>query len=823
MDSSAEIESEVKSGEKRSVAEDGGGGGGPVRKKVKKENLVSDMRKVAEMVLVLAAMGKMRGGRVPTLVEKEIMSAARNKLAEVCQFFAPKDVFPRDVFGGIIEDLGLNKVKEQRLGFRPPKISISEKLLFSKRKMEKTDDFSQPSVPNSSRRQHGISAGAVESRGPSPAVRGFPSDKSGHTPIPAGSFQPASPLVHAVGINSTSSSYQLPTSEVRPVVSGGLTPNHPVKDSTSAALPRVDRSQFRLDGRPNGSHQSQLQANSSGDHLIGKTPTWPVQSQSLQSAKIALDTKVQTQSAFKFEGAADAKIGVASQVSSSKPFISQTIPVNPQSVHQNFQGMNPAQAPLLKHTHSDISKIVQKFLHPRTSERPDWTPPSRDYMNKPLTCQVCKFVVNDVDSVLVCDACEKGFHLKCLQISNPKGVPRAEWHCGKCLQLSNGKPLPPKYGRVMRNINAPKAPSNTALQSSSEKKVGSLNENVNQQKITANGNSALHSTAAASMVNSHPTSVSKIASASEMLGNTIAGRGTIDEKASLGACSSEVTETSMPTVSPCGPPAKRKYEEMQLESEPQHSANPEAAHNVSVLSRSVVKQDGSHHRARLPNDVVLAKHDPGNHTKDNHLKESSAGESLCSKTLESSRGCQETVRANPAEASTTGAGHIEPQRLLPHHVHSVDWIGNIVRADDDKTFFHSCHINGFVYKLQDHVLIRFNNDRLIPSKLQAMWEDRKNKTKWVTVNRCYFPGDLPVAVGRPCGLESCEVYESTFGCTLMAGLIQGPCEVLPPGRFALEKDRRASLRTVQNANLQPLYLCKWIYDETKGLFRDVSC
>lgn len=44
----------------------------------------------------------------------------------------------------------------------------------------------------------------------------------------------------------------------------------------------------------------------------------------------------------------------------------------------------------------------------------------------------------------------------------------------------------------------------------------------------------------------------------------------------------------------------------------------------------------------------------------------------------------------------------------------------------------------------------------------------------------------------------------------MAGLIQGPCEVLPPGRFAVEKDRRASLGTAQNASLRPLYLCKYV-------------
>lgn len=137
-----EIESGVKSGDKRPVEEEEEGeGGGCVTKKVKREGLVTDMRKVAEMVLVLAAMGKMRGGRVPSEAEKEIMSTARTKLAEVCQCFAPKDVFPRDVFGGIIEDLGLNKVKEQRLGFRPPKISIAEKLMFSKRKVCYQVDF----------------------------------------------------------------------------------------------------------------------------------------------------------------------------------------------------------------------------------------------------------------------------------------------------------------------------------------------------------------------------------------------------------------------------------------------------------------------------------------------------------------------------------------------------------------------------------------------------------------------------------------------------------------------------------------------------------
>lgn len=38
-----------------------------------------------------------------------------------------------------------------------------------------------------------------------------------------------------------------------------------------------------------------------------------------------------------------------------------------------------------------------------------------------------------------------------------------------------------------------------------------------------------------------------------------------------------------------------------------------------------------------------------------------------------------------------------------------------------------------------------------------MWEDCKTGSKWVIVNRCYFPGDLPENVGRPSPPESNEV------------------------------------------------------------------
>ena len=153
-----------------------------------------------------------------------------------------------------------------------------------------------------------------------------------------------------------------------------------------------------------------------------------------------------------------------------------------------------------------------------------------------------------MEDVLVCDACEKGYHLKCLQSHNQKAIPKGEWHCFKCLSLSNGKPLPPKYGCVTRNKNTPNMPSNTAsIQSSPGKKVGTLGEKGNQQKITANGSSGLHSAPAGSMVNSHNPSASgsNMLKASDMQGNDILSfRENMDDKCHVQICPNDAIRTS---------------------------------------------------------------------------------------------------------------------------------------------------------------------------------------------------------------------------------------------------------------------------------------
>ncbi|KAL8462429.1 hypothetical protein ACS0TY_032637 [Phlomoides rotata] len=773
-------------GEKRSVAE--GLEGSPPKKSRggTQRRLAGDVKEVAEMVLVLTAMGKMRGGKPPSDVEKELMWEARNRLTKVCEGFAPKDVFPRDAFVGVIEDLGLNKLKDQRLGFRPPKMSIAEKLLISKRKMEKAEVFSLPSTPHSAR-LHPNSGAVVESRNASHSVRTSQPDKSSNMPISSGSFQSASPLSHSTAVNSTSLPYQLPTSEIRPIVSNTVSSSH----LNSAASPRVEWPHLRSDGRPNGSlHPSQVQANYSANSTV-RTPTWSVQPQSALTSKTGSENKVAVNMSLKVDGAAGVKSGVSPQT--SRTVVSQTIGGPP------LQGTNHVQP--LGNAHAEIGKAVQKLLRPRVTERPTWTSPSRDYMNKALTCHICMLMVMEIDNILICDACEKGYHLKCLQTTNQKGVPRGEWHCGKCLSFTNGKPLPPKYGRVMRNINTLKASSNLAASpSTSSKTIGALDEKVNETKAVVENNPSV----AVGINYSPQTSGSERKENKVELENDNASSSNnkMNDKVSSGTDPCILMKTSTSSAENTG---VNKVAELKPNS---------STESVMVLSTSdkllgvVNAVEASASKQSLENHLVardfIESHSDECSNNSNQLKE------------------QEIVRDNPSGVAAS-AGTMNQGRSSSDGLHAVNWVGDPVQTLDEKVYYASCCINGHLYKAMDHVLVRFDNGKAIPSKLQAMWEDKSTTMKWVMVNQCYFPGDLPEAVGRPCGLESSEVYESTCGRALMAGLVERPCEVLSPWRFAEETERRNHSGNQTNNSLPPLYLCRWIYDEAKGLFRDISC
>ncbi|XP_071730249.1 uncharacterized protein [Rutidosis leptorrhynchoides] len=323
----------------------------------KKLRLAVNLKKVAEIVIVLASIGKIRAGRKPTSVEVNMMVEAREKLAEICEEFSPKDVFNKEAFGKVFEELGLNRLSEMKLGIRPPKMSISQKLELTKLKMEQSDV------------------------------------------VPPHSATPRW------------------TSEVKPGDPGVLTSSHLVRCSTASAVNQTGRPQFGSIERSNDSVVDQ---------------------------KVSLD-----------------KAG-----SDKGPSLLKNINQRAQS------------SPSVE-THIEIGKLVQKVLYPHIPEHKKWNPPSRDYMNKALSCQTCKVIINEVDTALVCDACERGYHLRCSQcnLKSIFGEEWREWHCAKCLTISNGKPIPPKYGRVLRNVSTPKVSSSIAgAQTSVEKKPQSADE-----------------------------------------------------------------------------------------------------------------------------------------------------------------------------------------------------------------------------------------------------------------------------------------------------------------------------------------------------------
>lgn len=228
-------------------------------------------------------------------------------------------------------------------------------------------------------------------------------------------------------------------------------------------------------------------------------PTWSAQTQSGPEHKVPNHTSV------KVEGTAGMSkplmTPLASRDQNSRSIASQPSSGNFPGGHQPSQKLRFVQAPSLPNNHNEIARIIQNLLQPQLPDHPTWIPPSRDYMSKALTCQTCQVSINEVDTVLICDACEKGYHITCAQSPNQRGIPRGEWHCTRCLSLSNGKPLPPKYGRVMRSNIQLKVPSSTVpsstvpsstvsssmpgVQMSSRNKMGALDPKVYEQKINA--------------------------------------------------------------------------------------------------------------------------------------------------------------------------------------------------------------------------------------------------------------------------------------------------------------------------------------------------
>jgi len=483
-------------------------------------------------------------------------------------------------------------------------------------------------------------------------------------------------------------------------------------------------------------------ANSSANHPLVNAPTWSVQTQSASTAKSGQENKVPNHSSAKAEGAVDISMSrVATQGArdqSFRPFVTQTASGNLPNIQQPLQGMGFVQSPSLGNNHNEIAKLVQKLLQPQRPDHPKWNPPSRDYMNKALTCQLCQLTISEVDNVLLCDACEKGYHLKCLQ-PNQKGIPRGEWHCMRCLTLTQGKPLPPKYGRVMRSsTNQPSLSPEMAMKvSSSEKKVVTLDPMVNQSTMTANGSSALQSsTHASSAGTNHVESASdvKIPYTRETQGNnSISSSKIMDDKTFFGASpnipSKPLGEAGYsPPVGSSSVKSAQNLKDCELSTREERSFEQKtqspAKVSETVSSKSNHCQPSHNLQVVDWRDLPKCAEVPSKNCDDNDLgvkdpEKSQIRENLdCTSGSDTKQDDQLVAQENPSGGFQTCTGS-ERSGFPSHGLRGVEWIGNVIQVLDGKSFYQSCRVNGVMYKLQDHALFPSNHGELLPSKLQA--------------------------------------------------------------------------------------------------------
>lgn len=452
-------------------------------------------------------------------------------------------------------------------------------------------------------------------------------------------------------------------------------------------------------------------------------PAWTIQTQAASLARSASENKVPVHNTVKVEGTPGITVSRAGpQITtdpSFRPFSTQAVPANLPSVHQPLQATNIIQPPVIP-SHTDIAKIVQKVLQPKLPGHPVWIPPSRDYMNKALTCQMCELSVNEVDTVLLCDACEKGFHLKCLQPSVLRGIHnRVDWHCMRCLSLSGGKPLPPKYGRVMRSSNTPpKLPSNTGgIQPCSEKKADNIDPKVIPHMLTRNGSSV--PTVSSGNHNVELPSDSKIPDTKGMQGIDISSSiEAIDRKPDPSSPMKSLTAPSCPSTGLLGESSAQQInskvltgkETSESESLPKLSDHAKCE-NLQSSQDFQVEQTMSQDNAEVSSDKQV-----DSNIMNNKQKESHGGENLA---YDIKRDDQDAALANFVGTSETNTEVSHHSALSSDSSHAVEWIGDVVQVVDDKNFYQSCCVDGVTYRLQDHALFPTSHGKLTPSKLQA--------------------------------------------------------------------------------------------------------
>ncbi|KAI5063938.1 hypothetical protein GOP47_0020608 [Adiantum capillus-veneris] len=470
-------------------------------------------------------------------------------------------------------------------------------------------------------------------------------------------------------------------------------------------------------------------------------------------------------------------------------------------------------------SHMQFTQAIHELLQPRYPPDYPFQPAhSRVFMTAAMPCEMCKVVARETASVLVCDTCEKVFHLRCLQSYLMTGIPKGDWQCPTCSSDNNkDKDQTSKYGRVKAGFSfsdangisgksPAKSPSNA--QKTKQPATSSADGKINKEasgKVTSPPKQKLDDQAPESSKASQ-----KILNHGNLGGSFTALLDSFSQGDSLKG--GQATNTHEPTTHPQVQTTTRSaFLRSQVGQSPTMlPAKPQS--QPPKGGKGAAKVVGKDLQSKKP----LESQNVSSHPLD--VSRAESGEKQ-SNSVEDSESLDETSAGSGEEADCEKVSK-EPDRF------GIEWVGDAVHRSDGKKFYSACTVGGYTYRLQDCALFRPETPNVPPyiARLQALWEDTNSGAKWVRVNWCYYPADMAMLPGRPSNPEVHEVYESNHGDNNLVGTIQGQCLVLQPESYAKEMERRQELLKGGNTGegLVPIFLCRWLYDVATATFRPTA-
>lgn len=469
-------------------------------------------------------------------------------------------------------------------------------------------------------------------------------------------------------------------------------------------------------------------------------------------------------------------------------------------------------------SHTQFTQAIQDLLQPKyPADYPFQAAHSRIFMNAAMPCEMCKVTVKETVNVLVCDTCEKVFHLRCLQSYLLTGIPKGDWHCPKCSEESKEKNQAPKYGRVKAGFSFSDASG--LMGKSSTKSLPNV-QKTKQPAISADGKSTkeardkvapatrkLDDAAPDSSKASHKTlNHGNLGGSFTALLDSFA-QGESHNSANLlkGGRPANHTPSTHPQTT-----TRSAFLRSQAGESPTMVPSKPQSHG----GRGAAKVAGEGMQAKKTAEIQSASSlPPDPNGAGNGGKQSNS--------VEESESLDEN---DPSVGSGEEAECPKPGKETDRF--GIEWVGDVVHKSDGKKFYSACTVGGYLYRLQDCALFRPETPNVPPyiARLQALWEEISSGSKWVRVNWCYYPADMAMLPGRPPNPEVHEVYESNHGDNNLVGTIQGQCLVLQPESYAKEMERRQELLKGGSSGegLVPIFLCRWLYDVATATFRPTT-